>query len=66
MADRDDQTAVRVSAGGVIYGEMCAHSGDCLCVGGRIVHQASHYLLSPITGWIYGHRREAVKSPVVR
>lgn len=31
MADRDDQTTVRVS-GGVIYGEMCVCWDVCECV----------------------------------
>lgn len=46
VAERDDQTAARVSAA-VIYGEM------------SVCGLAPHYLLSPITGWIYGRRREA-------
>lgn len=62
MADRGDQTTARAS-GGVIYGEMCVLWDVCECVCGHAVHQASHYLLFPITGWIYGHCREAVKAP---
>jgi len=61
VADREDQTAVGVS-GGVIYGgirRLCVCVCVCVC--------GPHYLLlSPITRWIYGRRREAVKSPVVR
>lgn len=37
MADRDDQTAVRVS-GGVIYEEMCVRSQVWQC--GQVVRQA--------------------------
>lgn len=56
LMDWSTNSLVSGVSGGVIYGETCALLGVCESV-------APHYLPSPITGWIYGHHREAVKAP---
>lgn len=48
---------IRPGSVAVLFTEKCVSFGMSVCVCVLAAHQAPHYLLSPITGWIHGPPR---------